>query len=115
MSMRRASSLAFLCRENNQGDPTKPRGTERIRDGRGWFACGLREGMIAPRGFNFFQKQSDRPINGNGKNGAKAWLRVEKLQGRKIKLQTFDFSHAPFQCHTFWVNVDMQGDITLAP
>ena len=49
------------------------------------------------------------------REGAKAWLRVEKLQGRKIKLQTIDFSHAPFQTHTFWVQVDMQGGITLAP
>lgn len=49
------------------------------------------------------------------KNGAKAWLRVEQLQGRKIKLQTLDFSHVPYQSHTFWVKVDMQGGITLAP
>ena len=49
------------------------------------------------------------------RNDAKAWLRVEKLQGRKVKLQTIDFAHAPFQVHTFWVKVDMQGAITLVP
>ena len=49
------------------------------------------------------------------RDAAKGWLRVEKLTGRKIQLQTVDFSHAPFQVHTFWVKVDAQGGITLAP
>ena len=49
------------------------------------------------------------------RDGAKAWLRVERMLGRRIKLQTIDFAHAPFQVHTFWVKVDAQGGITLAP
>ena len=48
-------------------------------------------------------------------DGAKGWLRIEKLQGRKIKFQTIDFSHAPFQTHDFWVKVDLQGGLTLVP
>ncbi len=49
------------------------------------------------------------------RNGAKVWLRIEKLQGRKIKFETIDFSHAPFQVHDFWVKVDPQGGLTLVP
>ena len=49
------------------------------------------------------------------RDGAKSWLRIEKVQGRKIKFQTADFSHAPFQVHDFWVNVDAQGGLTLVP
>lgn len=49
------------------------------------------------------------------RDGAKYWLRIEKLQGRKIKFQTIDFSHAPFQTHDFWVKVDAQGGLTLVP
>lgn len=49
------------------------------------------------------------------RDGAKGWLRIEKLQGRKIKFQTIDFSHAPFQTHDFWVNVDVQGGLALVP
>src|SRR6478672_270716 len=42
-------------------------------------------------------------------------LRVETIQGRKVKLQTTDFAHAPFQSHTFWVTVDAMGRVTVAP
>ena len=49
------------------------------------------------------------------RDGAKYWLRIEKLQGRKIKFQTIDFSHAPYQTHDFWVQVDLQGGLTLVP
>ena len=49
------------------------------------------------------------------RDGAKQWLRIEKLQGRKLKFQTIDFSHAPFQTHDFWVKVDLQGGLTLVP
>ena len=30
-------------------------------------------------------------------------------------LDTIDFSHAPFQTHDFWVQVDLQGGLTLVP
>jgi hypothetical protein len=49
------------------------------------------------------------------RDDAKGFLRVEKLQGRKLQLETIDFAHAPFQTHTFWVTVDTQGTITLVP
>ena len=49
------------------------------------------------------------------REGAKFWLRIEKVQGRKIKFQTIDFSHAPYQTHDFWVKVDAQGGLTLVP
>ena len=46
---------------------------------------------------------------------AKEFLRVESIQGRKVKLQTTDYAHAPFKTHTFSVRVDTLGGITLAP
>ena len=49
------------------------------------------------------------------KGTAKGFLRVEKIQGHKVKLSTTDFAHAPFQTHTFWVSVDLQGGVTLVP
>ena len=49
------------------------------------------------------------------KGAAKGFLRVEKIQGHKVKLQTTDFAHAPFQTHTFSVSVDLHGEITLIP
>jgi len=49
------------------------------------------------------------------KDDAEGFLRVETIQGRKVQLQTTDFAHAPFQSHTFWVNVDAMGGITVAP
>jgi len=49
------------------------------------------------------------------KDDAEGFLRVETIQGRKAQLQTTDFAHAPFQSHTFWVNVDAMGGITVAP
>ena len=49
------------------------------------------------------------------KGTATGFLRVEKIQGHKVKLSTTDFAHAPFQTHTFWVSVDLQGGVTLVP
>ena len=49
------------------------------------------------------------------KGTAKSFLRVEKIQGHKVKLSTTDFAHAPFQTHTFWVVVDLQGGVALVP
>jgi len=49
------------------------------------------------------------------RDDAKEWLRIEKVQGRKIKFQTVDFAHAPFKIHNFWVKVDSQGGFTLVP
>ena len=49
------------------------------------------------------------------KDDAEGFLRVETIQGRKVKLQTTDFAHAPFQSHTFWVTVDAMGRVTVAP
>ena len=43
---------------------------------------------------------------------AKEYLRVEAIHGRKVKLETIDYAHAPFKTHTFWVKVDGQGGIT---
>jgi hypothetical protein len=49
------------------------------------------------------------------KSDAKEFLRVETIQGRKVKLETIDYSHAPFPTHTFWVRVDAIGGVALAP
>ena len=49
------------------------------------------------------------------KDDAEGFLRVETIQGRKVKLSTTDFAHAPFQSHTFGVSVDATGKVTLAP
>jgi hypothetical protein len=49
------------------------------------------------------------------KGTAKEFLRIEKIQGHKVKLSTTEFAHAPFQTHTFWVSVDLQGGVTLVP
>ena len=49
------------------------------------------------------------------KGTAKGFLRVEKIQGHKLKLSTTDFAHAPFQTHTFWVTVNLQGGVALVP
>jgi hypothetical protein len=46
---------------------------------------------------------------------AQEFLRVEKIQGRKVKLETIDYSHGPFKTHSFWVSVDAAGVITLVP
>lgn len=49
------------------------------------------------------------------RDAAKGWLRIEKLQGRKIKFQIVDSSHAPPQVQFVWVKVDAQGGLTLVP
>jgi hypothetical protein len=49
------------------------------------------------------------------KGHAKGFLRVEKIEGRKVELSTTDFAHAPFQTHTFWVTIGATGKVTLAP
>src|SRR5437588_1499102 len=49
------------------------------------------------------------------KSDAKGFLRVETIQERKVQLSTTDFAHAPFQTHTFWVNVGTTGKVALAP
>lgn len=49
------------------------------------------------------------------KDDAKGFLRVETIQERKVELSTTDFAHAPFQTHTFWVNVSASGKVALAP
>jgi len=49
------------------------------------------------------------------KSDAQGFLRVETIQGRKVKLETTDFSHGPFQTHTFWVTVDAVGGVAMAP
>jgi hypothetical protein len=49
------------------------------------------------------------------KSDAKEFLRVERIHGRKIRLETIDFSHAPFKTRSFWVLVDSHGAITLVP
>ena len=49
------------------------------------------------------------------RDDAKGFLRVETIQGRKVKLSTTDFSHGPFKTHTFSVKVDAQGGIALVP
>jgi len=45
------------------------------------------------------------------KSDSKEFLRVETIQGRKVKLETIDYAHAPFQTHTFWVTVDAMGGV----
>jgi uncharacterized membrane protein len=49
------------------------------------------------------------------KSDAKEFLRVETIQGRKVKLETINYAHAPFPIHTFWVMVDAIGGVALAP
>ena len=49
------------------------------------------------------------------RSDAKEFLRVETIQGRKVKLQTTNFAHAPFQRHTFWITVDTMGGVAMAP
>jgi hypothetical protein len=49
------------------------------------------------------------------KGTAKEFLRIEKIQGRRVRLSTTEFAHAPFQTHTFWVSVDSLGGVTLSP
>jgi len=49
------------------------------------------------------------------KSNAKGFLRVETIQGRKVKLSTTDFAHAPFQTHTFWVTFGASVIVRLAP
>ncbi len=49
------------------------------------------------------------------KSDAKEFLRVETIQGRKVKLETIDYARAPFQTHTFWVTVDTIGGVAMAP
>jgi hypothetical protein len=49
------------------------------------------------------------------KSDAEGFLRVETIQGRKVKLETTDFAHAPFQTHAFWVTVDAMGGVAIAP
>ena len=46
------------------------------------------------------------------RDDAKGYLRVETIDGRRVKLETIDFAHAPFKTHTFWVRVDRAGGIT---
>jgi len=46
------------------------------------------------------------------KDETKEFLRVEKIDGRKIQLQTTDYSHGPFKTYTFWVSVSKKGVIT---
>ena len=38
---------------------------------------------------------------------------METIQGRKVKLETTDFAHAPFQTQTFWVKADAAGGTLL--
>jgi len=45
---------------------------------------------------------------------AKEYLRVEEIDGRKIKLQTTDYSTGPFKTYAFWVSVSRKGEIRLA-
>jgi len=49
------------------------------------------------------------------KSSAMEFLRVERIRGRKVKLETIDFSHGPFKTHTFSVTVDSKGQIALVP
>ncbi len=49
------------------------------------------------------------------KGPALEFLRVESIHGRKVKLETTDYSHGPFKTYTFRVSVDANGGITLAP
>lgn len=46
------------------------------------------------------------------RDDAREFLRVETIHGRKVKLETIDYAHAPFKTHTFWVKVDAFGGIT---
>src|SRR5438046_10204915 len=39
------------------------------------------------------------------KDDAKGFLRVETIQGRKVKISTTDFAHEPFQSHKFRIIV----------
>ena len=48
------------------------------------------------------------------RDAAKEFLRVEKIAGRKIKMETTDYSTGPFQTYTFWVYVSRKGQITLS-
>src|SRR5206468_5293121 len=56
-----------------------------------------------------------RLLSSPWKDDAMGFLRVETIQGRKVKLETTDFAHAPFQTHAFWVTVGATGKVTLAP
>ncbi len=49
------------------------------------------------------------------KSEAKEFLRVEKITGRKVEMETTDYSHGPFKTYTFRVSVSSSGHITLAP
>ncbi|MDQ6765715.1 MAG: hypothetical protein M3Z22_06405 [Verrucomicrobiota bacterium] len=49
------------------------------------------------------------------KTDAEGFLRVESIQGRKVKLSTTNFAHAPFQTHTFSIAIDALGQMKLAP
>jgi hypothetical protein len=49
------------------------------------------------------------------RNDAKEFLRVERIHGRRVRLETIDYSHAPFRTHSFWVSVDTHGAIALVP
>ena len=49
------------------------------------------------------------------RSDAKEFLRVERIHGRRIRLETIDYSHAPFKTHSFWVSVDTHGAIALVP
>ena len=49
------------------------------------------------------------------RDDAKEFLRVETIHGRKVKLSTTDYSHAPFKTHAFWVKVDAVGSVWLLP
>lgn len=46
------------------------------------------------------------------RDDAKGFLRVERIHGRRVKLSTTDFAHAPFRTHSFWVWVHEDGAIT---
>ncbi len=46
------------------------------------------------------------------RDDAKEYLRVERIRGRRVKLETIDYAHAPFKTHAFWVYVDRDGWIT---
>src|SRR6266571_838712 len=48
------------------------------------------------------------------KSDAEGFLRVEAIQGRKVKLETTDFEVVPRQRHTFWVTVDAMGGVAVA-
>ncbi len=60
---------------------------------------------------NDVNKRVARMLYQPWRDDAKEYLRVEMIYGRKVKLSTTDYAHAPFKTHTFWVKVDRQGGI----